>query len=46
MLVMQAGRVLHQGATHDAATHAALEAVFDHRIRIRQVEDMWMALPG
>ena len=46
MLVMQAGRVLHQGATHDAATHAALEAVFDHRIRIRQVEDMWMALPS
>lgn len=46
MLVMQAGRVLHQGATHDAATHAALEAVFDQRIRIRQVEDMWMALPG
>jgi iron complex transport system ATP-binding protein len=26
-------------------THAALEAVFDHRIRICQVEDLWMALP-
>lgn len=45
MVVMQAGRVLHQGATHDAATHAALEAVFDHRIRIRAIEGMWMALP-
>ncbi|MEG0413858.1 MAG: ABC transporter, partial [Comamonas sp.] len=40
------GAVLHQGATHDATTHAALEAVFDRRIRIRQVEGMWMALPG
>lgn len=45
MVVMQAGRVLHQGDTHDAATHAALEAVFEHRIRIREVEGMWMALP-
>lgn len=45
MVVMQAGRVLHQGATSDAATHAALEAVFDHRIRIRAVDGMWMALP-
>ncbi len=46
MVVMQSGAVLHQGATHDATTHAALEAVFDRRIRIRQVEGMWMALPG
>lgn len=45
MVVMQAGRVLHQGATHAADTHAALEAVFEHRIRVRQIEGMWMALP-
>ena len=45
MVVMQAGRVLHQGATQDSATHAALEAVFEHRIRIRAIEGMWMALP-
>ena len=45
MVVMQAGRILHQGATQDVATHAALEAVFDHRIRIRAIEGMWMALP-
>lgn len=45
MVVMQAGRVLHQGATQDAATHAALEAVFEHRIRIREIDGMWMALP-
>jgi len=46
MVVMQMGAVLHQGATDDAATHAALEVVFDRRIRIRQIEGMWMALPG
>ena len=45
MVVMQAGRVLHQGATHALDTHAALEAVFEHRIRVRQIEGMWMALP-
>ena len=45
MVVMQAGQVLHQGATADRATHAALEAVFAHRIRVRQIEGMWMALP-
>ena len=45
MVIMQAGRVLHQGPTQDAATHAALQAVFDHRIRICYVEGMWMALP-
>lgn len=45
MVVMQAGRVLHQGAARDAATHAALEQVFDHHIRITEVEGMWMALP-
>ena len=45
MVVMQAGRVLHQGFTHAADTHTALEAVFEHRIRVRQIEGMWMALP-
>ena len=45
MVVMAAGRVLHHGACGDAATHAALEQVFDHRIHVRQLEGMWMALP-
>lgn len=45
LVVMQAGRVLHQGPTHDGATHAALEAVFEHRIRVRAIDGMWMALP-
>lgn len=45
MLVMQGGRVLHHGACGDAATHAALEAVFDHRIRVRELDGAWLALP-
>lgn len=45
MLILQAGRVLHYGACHDSVTHAALEAVFDHRIHVRQIDGLWMALP-
>ncbi len=45
LIIMQAGRILHHGATADAATQAALEAVFDHRIRVREVDGLWMALP-
>ena len=45
MVVMAAGQVVHHGACQSPDTHAALEAVFDHRIRICQVEDLWMALP-
>jgi iron complex transport system ATP-binding protein len=45
MVVMAAGQVVHHGACQAPETHAALEAVFDHRIRICQVEDLWMALP-
>ena len=44
-LVMDAGRVVHHGASNAAATHAALEAVFEHRIQIRQIDGMWLALP-
>ena len=45
MLVMDAGQVVHHGACNAPATHAALEQVFDHRIHVRQLEGMWMALP-
>lgn len=45
LLILQSGRVLHHGPTADLATHNALEAVFDHCIRVRQVDHMWMALP-
>jgi iron complex transport system ATP-binding protein len=45
MLVMQQGRVVHQGACTDDATRRALESVFDHRIRVRMVDGQAIALP-
>ncbi len=45
VLVMQGGRVHHHGASGDVATHAALEAVFEHRIHIQSVAGQWAALP-
>ena len=45
MVVMAAGRVCHQGACDDPATHRALEQVFDHRIAIHPLGDQWVALP-
>ena len=45
MVVMAGGRVLHQGPCGAPVTHAALEQVFDHRIQVRHLDGMWMALP-
>jgi iron complex transport system ATP-binding protein len=45
MVVMQAGRVVHQGACADAATHRAVEAVFDKRIAIHALDGQWVAVP-
>ncbi|MCW5671653.1 MAG: ABC transporter ATP-binding protein [Hydrogenophaga sp.] len=45
MVVMAQGRVRHQGACDDPATHQALEQVFDHRIAIHPLGDQWVALP-
>ena len=45
LVVMADGRVTHQGLCSDAATHQALEAVFDHRIRVHRLQDQWLALP-
>lgn len=45
MVVVAAGRVRHQGACDDAATHRALEDVFDQRIAIHPLGDQWVALP-
>jgi iron complex transport system ATP-binding protein len=46
MLVMREGRVVHQGACADTATHRALEDVFDGRIAVREVQGQWVALPN
>lgn len=45
LLVMQQGQVVHQGPCSELATRQALEAVFEHRIQIKQVDGMWVALP-
>jgi iron complex transport system ATP-binding protein len=45
VVVMAAGRVLHQGASADGATHRALEQVFDRRIAIHALGSEWVAVP-
>ena len=45
LVILDKGQVVHQGACADAATHAALEAVFEHRLRIRAIDGQWLALP-
>ncbi len=45
LVVMDTGRILHQGRCADAATHQALIDVFDGRIAIHAIGDQWVALP-
>jgi iron complex transport system ATP-binding protein len=46
MLVMDAGRVVHQGACAQPATHRALESVFHGRIAVHALAGQWVALPN
>ena len=45
IVVMREGQVVHHGASSHAATHAAIEAVFGQRIRILQLDELWVVLP-
>lgn len=45
MLILREGRVAHYGACSEAATHRAMEAVFDQRIRVVQIDMFWTVLP-
>jgi iron complex transport system ATP-binding protein len=45
LVVMAQGRVTHQGACADPATHRALQAVFDQRIAVHQLQGQWVVLP-
>ena len=45
VVVMDEGRVVHHGACSDAATRAAIEAVFQQRIRILALDGQWVVLP-
>ncbi len=46
LVVMAQGRITHQGACTAAATHRALEAVFDHRIAVHSLAGQWLAVPN
>ena len=46
MVVMRGGRVVHQGACSQVATHRALEQVFDGRIAVHELDGQWLALPN
>ena len=45
VVVIKGGRVTHQGGCSDAASHKAIEAVFDQRIAIHPLAGQWVALP-
>ena len=45
LVLMAAGRVVHQGTCAHAATHRALEAVFDHRIAVYSLHGQWVVVP-
>jgi iron complex transport system ATP-binding protein len=46
MVLMQEGKVVHQGGCSDAQTHRAMEEVFDKRVRVVSVEGSWTVLPN
>lgn len=45
MVLMDAGRVVHQGSCAERATHRALEAVFERRIAVHCLAGQWVTLP-
>ena len=45
LVVVAEGRVTHHGACDNPATHAALENVFDQRVRVHRVDHQWITLP-
>ncbi len=45
MVILSQGQVHHFGSCQDGVTHRALEKAFDQRIRVIQVQNMWVALP-
>lgn len=45
VVVMNQGRISHQGGSGEATTHRALERVFDQRIAIHHLAGQWVALP-
>ena len=46
MVIMDKGTIKHAGSCSDAATHLALEQVFQNRISIKTIENTQVALPN
>ena len=46
MLILANGKVTHFGACNEAATHRALEQVFEHRISVKAVDQLFITLPS
>jgi iron complex transport system ATP-binding protein len=45
VLIVKNGRLVHHGASASPDTHRALQAAFDHRVRVHPVQGQWIALP-
>ena len=45
MVIMRDGEVVCHGECKSAATHRSMEAVFDDRVRVKNVDAMWAVLP-
>ena len=45
VIVMDRGQIIHHGACSDPVSHAAIESVFGHRIRIHALDGQWVVLP-
>ncbi len=45
LLVLQEGRLAHQGAPGELATRQAVERVFGHRFKLHELQGQWVALP-
>jgi iron complex transport system ATP-binding protein len=45
MVIMNKGRITHQGSCASTDTHAALTQVFDERIAIHVLNGQWVAMP-
>lgn len=45
LVVMAGGSISHQGPPADPATRQALQVVFDHRLRLLEVDGQWLAVP-
>jgi iron complex transport system ATP-binding protein len=46
LLILKAGKLLHQGSSQLETTHRALEQVFDQKIRVVQVGGHWVIVPN